>query len=84
MAVMGDLTMGTANTHVVRHAGKILALEEGHFPYELTPELETVGPWDFDGKLNTSMTAHPKICPETGEMMFFSRIKSYTNNKPIY
>ena len=72
MAAMGDLTMGTANTHVVRHAGKILALEEGHFPYELTPELETIGPWDFDGKLNTSMTAHPKICPETGEMMFFS------------
>ncbi len=40
MAAMGDLTMGTANTHVIRHAGKILALEEGHFPYEVTSEYQ--------------------------------------------
>ena len=49
MEVMNDMTMGVANPHVIRHAGRILALEEGHFPYELTPELDTIGPWDFDG-----------------------------------
>jgi carotenoid cleavage dioxygenase len=61
-----------ANTHIIGHAGKILALEEGHWPYELTPDLETVGPYNYGGKLQTGMTAHPKICPETGELLFFS------------
>jgi carotenoid cleavage dioxygenase len=67
-----DYTLSMANTHVIRHAGRILALEEGSFPYELDPELGTVGWHDFDGKLNNAMTAHPKVCPETGELLFFS------------
>jgi carotenoid cleavage dioxygenase len=66
-----NFEISTANTHVISHNGKILALEEGAFPYELTPELDTVGPCTFNGKLATAMTAHPKICPETGEMLFF-------------
>ena len=60
-----------ANTHVIGHGGRILALEEGHFPWELSPELDTVGVYDYAGKLNTAMTAHPKLCPETGELLFF-------------
>ncbi len=64
---------GLANTAVVWHAGRLLALEEGHRPYEIDPDtLESVGSWDFRGKLNTAMTAHPKVCPTTGELMFFS------------
>jgi carotenoid cleavage dioxygenase len=66
-----DLTVGLANTHVVRHAGRILALEEGSFPNEVSPDLSTVGPCDFDGRLRTPFTAHPHTCPETGEMHFF-------------
>ncbi|MET8870697.1 carotenoid oxygenase family protein [Nocardia sp. NPDC004604] len=66
-----DLTGGFANTHVIRHAGRTLALEEGSYPHELTRELDTVGPYDFDGKLHTAMTAHPKTCPTTGELHFF-------------
>jgi carotenoid cleavage dioxygenase-like enzyme len=70
-----DLTAGVANTHVVRHAGRTLALVESSFPYELScaagHELETVGPYDFAGRINTAMTAHPKICPTTGELHFF-------------
>jgi carotenoid cleavage dioxygenase-like enzyme len=66
-----DLTVGLANTHVVRHAGKILALEEGSFPNEISPELDTLGPRDFGGKLATPFTAHPHVCPETGEAHFF-------------
>ena len=54
-----------ANTHVIGHAGKFLALQEMHAPYELTKNLETVGTYDFDGKLERNMTAHPKICPKT-------------------
>jgi carotenoid cleavage dioxygenase len=60
-----------ANTNIVTHASKYLALWEGGFPSELTRELDTKGLWDFDGKLVGAMTAHPKWCPETGELMFF-------------
>jgi len=66
-----DRTAVHANTHVVPHAGKILALVEIGFPYEMTPELETVGPCDFGGRLTTGMTAHPKEDPVTGELLFF-------------
>jgi len=66
-----DLTVGLANTHVVRHAGRILALEEGSLPNEISPELDTLGPCDFGGALRTPFTAHPHVCPETGEMHFF-------------
>lgn len=66
-----DYTVGLANTHVVRHAGRIFALEEGSFPNEISPELETLGPYDFDGQLHTPFTAHPHVCAETGEMHFF-------------
>ncbi|MER5559216.1 carotenoid oxygenase family protein [Streptomyces sp. NPDC002506] len=70
-----DLTAGAANTHVVRHAGRTLALVESSFPYELDfrpgCELETLGAYDFAGRLTTAMTAHPKTCPVTGELHFF-------------
>ena len=66
-----NLRASVANTHVVNHAGKTLALVESSLPYEITNDLETVGAYDFGGKLVDSMTAHPKICPTTGELHFF-------------
>ncbi|MEV4393593.1 carotenoid oxygenase family protein [Nonomuraea sp. NPDC049607] len=66
-----DRAAVTANTHVVRHAGRILALVENGLPHEVTPELATVGPCDFGGRLTTAMTAHPKQDPLTGELHFF-------------
>lgn len=66
-----DRSVGVANTHVVPHAGRIMALVESSFPHVVTPELETVGPCDFDGRLTTAMTAHPKTDPVTGELHFF-------------
>ncbi len=70
--VAGVVTDGVANTNIVWHAGKLLALEEGHAPFELDPvTLESRGPCTFDGKLEGPMTAHPKMDPETGEMLFF-------------
>ncbi|MGZ8763184.1 MAG: carotenoid oxygenase family protein [Acidimicrobiia bacterium] len=71
MTAMGDLRASPANTNVIRHAGRLLALEEAHLPWEIDAELETVGSVDFDGKLATPMTAHPKVCPVTGELLFF-------------
>jgi carotenoid cleavage dioxygenase len=66
-----NLENSIANTHVIEHAGKILALAELSLPIELSTELDTLGPYRFDGKLNANMTAHPKICPVTGELLFF-------------
>ena len=64
---------GLANTATVWHGGRMLVMEEGHRPYEIDPvTLESIGSWDFRGKLQTAMTAHPKIDPDTGEMIFFA------------
>lgn len=58
-----------ANTNVLGHAGKTLALVEGGgTSYELTDELDTVGACDFDGTLSGGYTAHPKRDPENGEL----------------
>ncbi len=70
-SVMMDMRYSKANTHVVGHAGKIFALEEGHFPYVVDGDLTTVGATDFSGVLTGSFTAHPKICPVTGELLAF-------------
>ncbi|MEM9255002.1 MAG: carotenoid oxygenase family protein [Pseudomonadota bacterium] len=68
---------GLANTATVWHGGRMLVMEEGHRPYEIHPDtLESIGSWDFRGKLNTAMTAHPKIDPDTGEMVFFAYMAS--------
>ena len=58
-----------ANTNVLAHGGKTLALVEGGAAnYELTEELDTVGACDFDGTLPGGYTAHPKRDPLTGEL----------------
>jgi carotenoid cleavage dioxygenase len=62
----------TGNTNIVVHAGKLLALMEAALPTRLAPDtLATLGEYDFDGRLIGPMTAHPKMDPETGEMLFF-------------
>jgi carotenoid cleavage dioxygenase-like enzyme len=61
------------NTSVIRHAGRTLALVEMLPPVEVGAELETVGRFDFGGALAGAMTAHPKRCPRTGELSFFSQ-----------
>jgi carotenoid cleavage dioxygenase-like enzyme len=58
-----------ANTNVLEQGGRTFALvEAGGRPYELTFELETVGPSDFSGTLPAGYTAHPKRDPQTGEL----------------
>lgn len=68
-----------ANTALAYHAGKLLALWEVGEPYELSvPDLGTVGPQTFGGKLKHPFTAHPKVDPATGELLFFG----YIPNRP--
>ncbi|HCP45028.1 MAG TPA: hypothetical protein DIU15_03250 [Deltaproteobacteria bacterium] len=63
-----------ANTNVVFHGGRLLALEDGIAPIELDPwSLETRGSHRFDGRLDSAMTAHVHTDPGTGEMIGFGR-----------
>lgn len=65
-------TKNTANTALIWHAGTMLATWEGGAPHAIdVPTLDTIGEYTYDGKLASSFTAHPKIDPITGEMMFF-------------
>lgn len=64
----------TANTNVIVHAGKLLALKEDSPPVWMDPEtLDTIDPvYDFNGTMRSeTFTAHPKIDPRTGEMLAF-------------
>lgn len=63
---------GTANTNIVYHNNKLLALNEMDKPYLLdiiNGKLKTIKRYDFDGKLKHNMCAHPKIDPDTKEMI---------------
>ena len=63
----------TANTDLVWWNERLLALWWlSGTPYELRlPELETVGPVDFQGTLRGRVAAHAKPCPTSGELVFF-------------
>ncbi|CAA2981497.1 carotenoid 9,10(9, 10)-cleavage dioxygenase 1 [Olea europaea subsp. europaea] len=66
---------GTANTALVYHHGKLLALSEADKPYAIKVledgDLQTIGLLDYDKRLAHSFTAHPKVDPFTGEMFTF-------------
>jgi carotenoid cleavage dioxygenase-like enzyme len=72
-----------ANTHIIAHAGKLLALYETALPYEISRDLETIGEWNFNGKLEQAMTAHPKLDVNTGELHFY-RYSFFTEPYLIY
>jgi len=68
-SVMGT-DSGVANTNIVWHAGRLLALEEGHKPFELDPL--TLAPRGYADDYRGKVTAHPKLDPETGGMTWFA------------
>ena len=64
-----NVNPGPANINIVYHAGKLMALDEHSEPFELDPHgLERGAFMNTGGK----RTAHPKIDPETGEMVWFA------------
>ena len=68
--------MGTGNTALEFHAGRLLALQEGSLPWHLRVlcdgALETIGSCNFDGAAPRTFTAHPKVDALTSEMCFIS------------
>ncbi|HVY88155.1 MAG TPA: carotenoid oxygenase family protein, partial [Hyphomonadaceae bacterium] len=66
---VANIHPGGANTNVVFHAGKLMALQEASEPFALDPiGLEKGGFLSTGGKF----TAHPKVDPETGELVWFA------------
>jgi carotenoid cleavage dioxygenase len=73
-AGLENVSRGTANTTVVYHAGRLLALKEDSPPVAMDAlTLDTKDDYvTFGGKLTSqTFTAHPKLDPETGEMIAF-------------
>ena len=69
--------MGTANTALEFHAGRLLALNEGDLPWHLRVlcdgALETLGRCTFGGAVATrTFTAHPKLHPPSGDLHYIS------------
>ncbi|XP_020580149.1 carotenoid 9,10(9',10')-cleavage dioxygenase 1-like [Phalaenopsis equestris] len=80
-----DVSYGTstANTALIYHHGKLLALSEADKPYVIKVledgDLQTLGMLDYDKRLAHSFTAHPKVDPFTDEMFTFGY-----SHKPPY
>ncbi|QSB16025.1 carotenoid oxygenase family protein [Natronosporangium hydrolyticum] len=58
------------NTHIIRHGGRLLAVQEDWpLPYELTEDLDTVGPLKYGGvPPGFNVSAHTKLDPITGDL----------------
>ena len=70
----GAFLKDSANTALVHFAGRTLALQDTMPPWELHPErLTTLGACNFDDQLPPYIpfTAHPKVAPLTGDLVFF-------------
>lgn len=67
---VAGLSRGTANTSLLWHGGKLLALKEDSLPVEIDPRtLETIGPHDYGGAVTSrTLSAHPKIDPVNGHL----------------
>lgn len=71
MAKVG-MMKNTANTNIVWHGGRMLALMEAAPPTQIDPgALTTMGEFSFGDALAGPMTAHPKVDPATGNLCFF-------------
>lgn len=71
---VANIDRAAANTHIYWHGGHLLAYKEDALPYELDPyTLETIGgKFDYNGQYTaTTMSAHPKIDPVSGDMICY-------------
>src|SRR5207248_10107304 len=76
-----------ANTNIVFHGGKLLALWEAGRPWRVDPvTLETIGEDDMGGALGPrrAISAHPKLDRATGEMWNFGVDHGPKNSSSLY
>jgi len=82
--------INSANNGLTFHAGRLLATYEAGSAYELRLEesLACAGLCDFNGTWSTkdfwteNFTAHPKVCPFTGEMVYIGYNLVPTDGQP--
>ncbi|MEO9598943.1 carotenoid oxygenase family protein [Parasphingorhabdus sp.] len=73
----------TANTNIILHGGKLLALMEGAPAVEMDPRsLETIGEDSYGGAITTTFSAHPKIDHFNGEMVNLGAMINGAMGKP--
>jgi all-trans-8'-apo-beta-carotenal 15,15'-oxygenase len=87
-----------ANTNVIQHGGRLLALWEGGWPHLLDPEsLSTLERFNFSGQLKNDFgffdalinpelpfSAHPKVDPASGIMYNFGTVFGLKNRLIFY
>ena len=68
-----------ACVHVIRHAGRVLALYEAAAGYELSLDLATVGEWRAGTEAPIELGAHNRRHPRTGELFALT----YAIDRPL-
>ena len=63
---LGDPRSSMANTHIVAHAGTLLALEETHLPIALNGNLSTDRALRLRGRTQDQHDCTPKDMPQNG------------------
>uniref|UniRef100_A0A8I6WPC1 Uncharacterized protein n=1 Tax=Hordeum vulgare subsp. vulgare TaxID=112509 RepID=A0A8I6WPC1_HORVV len=68
----GKVNKNISNTNVFEHAGRVYAVAESHQPQEICIQnLETGNTWDIHEQWNRPCTSHPKVAPESRELVIF-------------
>lgn len=70
MLRFGKVMRSMSNTSVFMHAGRVFAAAENDIPHELNLQsLDTIASWSIGGDWILPFTAHPKVVPESGELV---------------